>query len=175
MKILRTLGVIVAVALVVIGLAVLPSMDDAPQARAGISVGESSAAGGAQAPASESATSERAAQPAGEAVALPAPTASEQPVRGIHSDTGVGTMEPVASPEPAPAPQPAAPKPRSTDSSSSSSSGSGNSSSESSSSSSGSSKSAPSRPSGVCEWDDGELECEDDDDSDDDDGSDDED
>jgi hypothetical protein len=171
MKTLRTLAIIVAVALAAIGLAVLPSVDEAPQARPGISVGETSSAeqGSAAAPGAEEADAET---PSGESVPLPAPTAAEQPVRGIHAETGLGTMEPEASPEPAPAPAPK-PAPEQPRASGSSSSGSSSGGSSSGGASSGAGKSTPPRPAGVCEWDDGELECDDDDDDGDDDDDDD--
>lgn len=118
----------------------------------------------------------------GTVVALPRPRATEQPVQGVHSDTGVGPMKASPSPEPPPppAPKPApAPKPRPAESSGSSNSGSGGSSSSGSSgsSSSGGSKSSggstrPPAPSGLCEWDDGEWECDEPDDDDDDDDED---
>lgn len=123
----------------------------------------------------------------GSVVALPKPRATQQPVRGVHSDTGVGPMKSSPSPEPAPAPAPA-PAPRKAESgasnSGSSSSGSRSSGSSSSSGSSTSSKpkssgskssgsSRPPRPSGLCEWDDDEWECDDDGDDDDDDDDDD--
>lgn len=208
MKALRTTGIIVSVALAAAALAVLPSVEEeGPQERAGITIGDASDAGGdaraggvagGEDPRSADGTDPAAAgaDPSadGSAVALPRPAATEQPVRGIHSDTGVGAIEaepsPEPEPEPAPAPAPAAPAEQqpSTGGSSSEDSSSGGSSGGSSSggSSSGGSSSEgsrpapakpapapPQRPSGVCEWDDGELECDDDDDDDNDDDDDD--
>ncbi|AXK46896.1 hypothetical protein [Brachybacterium saurashtrense] len=170
MRTLRTLVIVVAAGLAAIALAVLPAADESPQARPGISVGATPVADGTDA-AGEDAASQDAAPPSPasqtaaengsslEAVQLPQATATAQP-GGVHSDgAGMGAVEP----SPTPAPTTAAPRPSSSSSQSSSSGG----------SSSGSSQSAPDRPSGVCEWDDGELECDDDDDADDDDDDDD--
>lgn len=200
MKALRTTGIIVSVALAAAALAVLPSVEEeGPQERAGITIGDASDAGGdaraggvagGEDPRSADGTDPAAAgaDPSadGSAVALPRPAATEQPVRGIHSDTGVGAIEAEPSPEPAPAPAPAPAAPAEQKPSTGGSSSEGSSSGSSSpggSSSSGGSKPAlakpapapPQRPSGVCEWDDGELECDDDDDDDDDDYDDDDD
>jgi len=145
MKTLRTVGILVAVALVALGVALLPSADEMPQARPGIAVGE---------PAPSAAGRDAGAEPSGGAVALPSVT--EQPARGVHTDTGVGAMEPEASPEPPPTKETPAQPPRS----------SGGSSDSSGERSSGRGENTSPRPSGVCEWDDGELECDDDDDDD---------
>ena len=141
MKTLRIVGILVAVALVALGVALLPSADEMPQARPGIAVGEPAPSDAGRA----------GAEPSGEAVALPSVT--EQPVRGTDSD--VGAMEPEASSAP-PATQTPAQPPSSSDS------GPGSSSDSSGNSSSGGGRSSPPRPSGVCEWDDGELDCDDD-------------
>ena len=118
MKALRTTGIIVSVALAAAALAVLPSVEEeAPQERAGITIGDASDAGGGPGGGGgEDAASADGTGPAaagadpsadGAAVALPRPSATEQPVRGIHSDTGIGAIESEPSPEPAPAPAPA--------------------------------------------------------------------
>ena len=155
MKTLRSLGIIVAIALVAIGVAVLPSGEDAPRARPCISVG--AAADGA-APGSESMGVSDGSVP------LPSAKASEQSAGGVHSDAGVGSMEAEASPEPSGEPSPAREQ-----------SGSSSSAGDQSTAPSDSSSSRPgqsTRPPGVCEWDDGELECDDEDDHDHDDDDD---
>ena len=195
MKAIRTTGIIVSVALAAVALAVLPVVEeeDAPE-RGGIAIGEASDAGGADGRGAEAATADggegavdgSGSATGGGAVALPRPSATEQPVGGVHSDTGVGALETEPSPEPAPeptpepAPAPAAPTQQKPSTGGSSSSGGSSSGESASSGGSGGSKPAPpSRPSGVCEWDDGELECDDDggddddEDDDDDDGEDD--
>ncbi|ATG50291.1 hypothetical protein CFK38_01205 [Brachybacterium vulturis] len=148
MKTLRTYGIIVAVALVAIGLALLPSAEETPPARPGITVGGTAPAG----PASRDADAASTDAPSADGAAVALPTVPESSADGPGTDIGVGTMEPEASPSPAPAPAPA-PAPQRPRSSSA----------PSDSSSSGGDQSAGRRPSGVCEWDDGELRCEDDD------------
>lgn len=222
MKTLRTAAALVVVGLGAVGLAVLPAVDEVPDEMPGIVVGADPALGGAVPDSDDIEAAEEAGGGAqgstaasdtggaadqvlpgdvpesdGTVIALPQPRATEQPVRGVHSDTGVGPMKASPSPEPAPAPAPA-PAPRTAESGSSSGSSSsgssssgssssgsrssGGSSSSSGSSSSGGSKSSgskgsgssrPPRPSGLCEWDDDEWECDEPDDDDDDDDDDD--
>ena len=189
MKTLRTVGILVAVALAAVTLALLPVLQaEVTSDRPGIAVGEASDAGGAGGaervdldPAATS-TADGTGDPEGTttgedtSVALPRSSASEQPVSGVHSDTGVGAMETEPSPEPADTSSPATRKPSTDSSPSSDTSSSGSSGSSGGGSSSGSSDrraddgaSTPPRPSSVCEWDDGELDCDEDDDDDDDD------
>ncbi|WP_394216134.1 hypothetical protein [Brachybacterium vulturis] len=150
MKTLRTYGIIVAVALAAIGLALLPSAEEAPQARPGITVGGTAPA--------DPASRDAGAAPSAEGAAVALPTASGPSAHGSGTDAGLGTMETGPSPSPAPAPQ----RPRASRDSSDSSSSAGD-------------EGARGRPSGVCEWDDGELQCEDDHDHDDDEDGDEED
>lgn len=148
MKTLRVIGILAVIVLAVIAVSVLPSSDGLPTARPGIVVEEDSAAGEPSAAVVQGVD--------GGAIALPEiSTAGDAP-----SETGLGTMEAEPSPAPAPPPDPA-PAPRGNDSGSPSSS------------STRPAQPQPTRPSGVCEWDDGELECDDDGDDDDDDDDDD--
>ncbi|MDN5901376.1 MAG: hypothetical protein L0H74_15105, partial [Brachybacterium sp.] len=94
MKALRNYGIIVAVAIVAIGLALLPSADEAPQARPGITVGGTASAS----PASRSAGAASTDEPSADGAAVPLPTASRPSAHGPDADAGVGTMEPAASP-----------------------------------------------------------------------------
>ncbi|GAA1487141.1 hypothetical protein [Brachybacterium fresconis] len=185
MKTLRTAGIMMAVALSAAALALLPSIEETPVEPPGISVGESSAASDGESGASSDGGGETSALPgdvpeqaasAGESVALPRSTASDQ-----KADSSAGDLEY----EPSKAPEPTS---AARSGGSSGSSGSGGSEGSTGSSSSGDSSAArepaapkksaapkqpapPPAPSSSCEWDDGEWDC--DDDGDDDDGGDD--
>ena len=102
MKALRTAGIILAVALVAIGVALLPSADDTPAAQPGIVVGGASAASDAGGD----------VLAGGDAVSLP--SVSDGGADGAHPDSGSAGMEyeAPASPEPpATTPAPTTPAP----------------------------------------------------------------
>ena len=188
MKRFRTFVLLAAVGVAAAGLAALPVIDELPEEAPGIVVGEvsSSDGGGTGHGAEGDADEQSGGGPNGEdlpgadddGVAIPQPEVSGQPTHTAYTDGGVGSLQGQPSPQPGPDPAPA-PAAANNDSSGSSSSG--------SRSAGGSDpapapkpkpkpkptpkpapKPAPPKSGGVCDWDDGEWECDDDDDDDDD-------
>lgn len=157
MRTLRTAGIILAVAIAAIGLAVVPSIEEAPSARPGIVVGAQVGAsdGGGGGTVLPGDVPESSSDPSG-AVALPRPSDSGGSADGTHPDGESGAMEYEPSPQPSPAPE----------SSSGSSSADGSSTRTAPAApkkpAAPTKPAAPAAPSGTCEWDDDGWECDED-------------
>ncbi|SLN04009.1 AEL327Wp [Corynebacterium xerosis] len=167
MRSLRTAGIILAVALAAIGLAVVPSIEEAPSARPGIVVGEQAGASdgggdvdgdGAVLPGDVPESLD-----ASGAVTLPRSDDADGSAGGTHPDGDPGAMEYEPSPQPTAAPDRSAGSSGADESRGSSSSTSGADGSSSRTAPAAPTKpAAPAPPAETCEWDDDGWECDED-------------
>ncbi|MGP4977845.1 hypothetical protein [Brachybacterium tyrofermentans] len=157
MRTLRTAGIILAVALAAIGLAVVPSLEEAPSARPGIVVGAQLGAsdGGGDGAVLPGDVPESSSDPS-EAVVLPRPSDPGGSAGGTHPDSESGVMEYEPSPRPTPAPDRSAGSPSAEGSSTRTAPAAPK------KPAPPKEPASPAAPSETCEWDDDGWECDED-------------